>query len=121
MAWEKAQALFERIRHRFKDDEEIESAVTLISKQPESETRQAMLGEILAARLESDPALSQELAALIAELSAQGLGGIVVSGSGAVATHGGVATGVGGIAASGDVRIDIGDNNLPEDPIIGPD
>jgi hypothetical protein len=111
--WEKAKTVWSKITNRFKDDEEIQSAATLVARQPESETRQTMLAKILAERLKDDPALVKELAALVKETQEIASGRIVVSGSGAVATQDSVAGGEGSIVAGGDVHISAGD--LPKD------
>jgi hypothetical protein len=103
--WKKAQTMWDKITNRFKDDEEIQSAATLVASQPESETRQKTLAEILAERLKDDPALVKELAALVGEMQEIAAGSIVVSGSGAVATQGSVAGGADSIVAGHDIHI----------------
>jgi hypothetical protein len=111
--WEEAQAIWDKITNRFKDDEETQSAATSVTRQPESETRQKTLAKILAERLKDDPALVKELAALVGEMQEIASGSIVVSGSGAVATQDSAAGGEGSIGAGGDVHISAGD--LPKD------
>jgi len=60
-AWEKAQALWGKVKARLGDDDEIKSAATMVAARPEDEARQTMLAEVLGARLQKDPALAQEL------------------------------------------------------------
>lgn len=60
-AWEKAQALWDKVKARFGDDAEVNSAATMVAAKPEDEARQTMLAEVLGTRLQDDPALAQEL------------------------------------------------------------
>ncbi len=60
-AWEKAKALWGKLKARFGDDLELESAATMVAAKPRDETRQTMLAEVLGARLQENPALAQEL------------------------------------------------------------
>ena len=60
-AWKKAQELWSRLKARFGDDPEVQSAATMVAAKTEDETRQTMLAEVLGARLQGNPALAQEL------------------------------------------------------------
>ena len=60
-AWKKAQALWDKLKARFDDDTEVQSAATMVAAKPEDENRQTMLAEVLGARLQENPALAQEL------------------------------------------------------------
>ena len=60
-AWKKAQALWDKLQTRFRDDAEVQGAATMVAAKPEDEARQTMLAEVLGARLQENPALAQEL------------------------------------------------------------
>lgn len=64
-AWERTRALWGRLKARLGKDSEMDGAVKLVAAKPEDESRQAMLAEVLGARLREDPALAQELFALL--------------------------------------------------------
>ncbi len=64
-AWQKAQALWGRLKARFDDDPEVKSAATMVAARPEDETRQTMLAEVLGARLGEDPVLARQLLELL--------------------------------------------------------
>ncbi len=59
--WNKAKSLWEKLKSRFKDDQELQSAVTMVAMKPEDEARQTMLAEVLIARLQKDSVLADEL------------------------------------------------------------
>ncbi len=59
--WSKAKSLWEKLKSRFKDDQELQSAVKLVALKPEDEARQTMLAEVLIARLQQNTALANEL------------------------------------------------------------
>jgi hypothetical protein len=64
-AWEKAKQLWEKLKTRFGKDKEVQSAATMVAAKPGNETRQKMLAEVLAERLEQQPKLVEELAGLL--------------------------------------------------------
>ena len=64
-AWHKAQSLWDKLKARFGDDPELQSAATMVAARPEDETRQSMLAEVLGARMQANPALAQELLDLL--------------------------------------------------------
>jgi hypothetical protein len=64
-AWKKAQALWDKLKVHFGDDPEVQSATAMVAAKPEDETRQTMLAEVLADRLQSYPVLTDELLALV--------------------------------------------------------
>ncbi len=64
-AWEKAQALWGKLKARFRDDPEVTSAATMVAAKPEDKGRQAMLAEVLGIRLQENPDLVQELLDLL--------------------------------------------------------
>lgn len=59
--WKKAQELWGRIEASLGSDPEVKGAAMMVSAKPEDEDRQKMLAEILAARLQQNPALGEEL------------------------------------------------------------
>ena len=61
VTWEKAQALWGKLKAHLGDDPEVTSAATMVAAKPEDEARQTMLAEVLGARLQENPALAQEL------------------------------------------------------------
>ena len=60
-AWKKAQGVWDKLKNYFKDDREIESAVTMVAAKPEDQTRQTLLVEVLIARLQENPAFANDL------------------------------------------------------------
>lgn len=64
-AWQKAQAMWDKLKNRFVEDPEVNSAATLVAAKPDDETRQAMLVEVLTARLNESPTLAQDLLDLL--------------------------------------------------------
>lgn len=64
-AWQQAQSLWNKLTSRLGDDLEVTSAATMVAVQPEDETRQTLLAQVLAARLQAEPELAEEIAALL--------------------------------------------------------
>jgi hypothetical protein len=64
-AWEKAQALWDKLKVHFGDDPEVQSAAAMVAAKPEDETRQTMLAEVLVDRLQGHSALAKELLELV--------------------------------------------------------
>ena len=59
-AWQKAQAVWDKLKKRYRDDPEVDSVATLVAAKPEDATRQAMFVEVLTARLNESPTLAQD-------------------------------------------------------------
>lgn len=64
-AWNKAQALWSKLKSRFGDDPELTSAATMVAIKPGDETRQMMLAEVLGARLKENPDFAEEIFELL--------------------------------------------------------
>ena len=64
-AWKKAQDLWNKLKTCFSQDTELNSAAKLVAIEPEDETRQAMLVELLRTRLQDDPMLAQKIIELL--------------------------------------------------------
>lgn len=60
-AWDKAQAVWNSLKPKFKKDAEIQIAAQMVALKPEDEARQSVWAEVLTARLKEDPELAQEL------------------------------------------------------------
>lgn len=65
VVWKKAQGLWGEIETTLGSDAEVKGAALMVSAKPESEDKQKMFAEILAARLQENPALAEELTNLI--------------------------------------------------------
>lgn len=65
VAWKKAQELWGKIETTLGSDAEVKGAAMMVSAKPENEDKQKMFAEILAARLQENPALAEELTNLI--------------------------------------------------------
>ena len=73
------------IRRRGVEDPETGAAVTMVQVKPTDPTRVDLLGQVLAARIQADPALAQELAELVGDAEQAGdvqvtIGGAHISG-----------------------------------------
>jgi len=64
-AWEKAETLWSKLKMRFGDDPEVQSAATMVAAKPEDERRQTTLAEVLVDRLQRDSALAEELLQMV--------------------------------------------------------
>jgi hypothetical protein len=64
-AWKLAESLWNKISRRFSDDEEVTDAAKMVARAPENGTRQEVLAEELAKRLQNAPDLAQELTQLM--------------------------------------------------------
>ncbi|HEY4722138.1 MAG TPA: hypothetical protein VII92_09845, partial [Anaerolineae bacterium] len=77
----------------------------------------ASMADAIDEKLKADPNLAAELKSLVEEFQRASGMTIINTGSGAVATHGGVAAGAGGVAVGGSVggSIITGNNNRVDD------
>ncbi|MEJ2653038.1 MAG: hypothetical protein P8173_14940 [Gammaproteobacteria bacterium] len=70
-AWVKAQALWDKIKTHFADDDpSVRGAVLMVSADPQNRTLQDQLGQVLAVRLQEKPALAEELVNLLGGMEA---------------------------------------------------
>jgi hypothetical protein len=60
-AWNKAQALWKKLKAHFGDDLEVTGALTMVSVKPEDENRQTILAEVLGVRLKEHPEIAEEI------------------------------------------------------------
>ena len=65
LLWQKAQELWAKITSTLGDDVEVQGAAMMVSAKPENEDKQKLFAEILAARLEQNSALGEELMSLL--------------------------------------------------------
>ena len=98
------------ITTKFNGQPAAETAAKDLVIQPDDPDTQAAFRKELKKALTEDAAFAAELAKLI-QVASESVGSVVNLGSGAVATHGGVAAGQGGVAVKGDVHdgIHLGD------------
>jgi hypothetical protein len=64
-AWDKAQALWGKIKEKFGDAPDVQGAANVVASNPEDETYQQVLAKTLSARLQKDPDFAQELLDLL--------------------------------------------------------
>lgn len=95
--------LWQAIMARCKDKPAAAEAVKDVVAQSQDEDNQAALRKELRKVLEAEPAFVAELERLLATAQREAGDTITNTGSGAVATHGGVAAGQGGAAIGGNV------------------
>jgi hypothetical protein len=91
------------IMAKFRGNVVAEAAVKDFAKRPDDQLSQSSFAHQLRNLLEAEPALATELARLLDDAKRQGGETISNTGSGAVATSGGVAAGAGGMAVGGNV------------------
>lgn len=60
-AWERAKSLWESIKMRYGKDNEVNGAVSLLAAQPERESYQALLVEVLSERMKNDSKFTDEI------------------------------------------------------------
>ena len=60
--WQRAQAVWNKLRARYRDDVEVDSAAQMVAADPADDVRMDLLAQVLAKRLEGDPAFQRELA-----------------------------------------------------------
>ena len=81
-----------------------EEAVKDLVSRPDDQLNQSAFANQLRKVLEADPVFAVELERLLISAQHQGGDTVISTGSGAVATKGGVAAGEGGVAVKGDVH-----------------
>lgn len=99
-----ASKVWNAVTAKFSGKPAAEEAVKDMAARPDDADNQAAFRKELRKLLEADPQFASELERLLA--SGQRVGGDTISntGSGAIATKGGVAAGAGGVAIQGDVQ-----------------
>jgi hypothetical protein len=102
---EKISAIYQAIKNRFERDEDQKGLQTLKLFDDDPDTFKSALIKLVAEKAATDPSFGKQLQDFLSEGQDES-GSIHVSGSGAVATTGGVAAGKKGIAAGGDVHIE---------------
>jgi energy-coupling factor transporter ATP-binding protein EcfA2 len=101
---EAAGMMWKAILGKFKGHPAAEVAVQDLVTQPEDEDNLAAFRKELRKILRNDPAFAAELKGLLNQTQGQGSDTISNTGSGAVATRGGIAGGEGGLVLQGDVH-----------------
>lgn len=102
---DKVKALYEKIKGKFMGDNYASRTLERLEEKPEDKGRQDMMVSVLKESLPNDPQFQRMLGQLLAEIQLAGVGNTTQSGSGVMATHGGVAAGAGGYAAGGNIII----------------
>jgi len=102
----RVESLYEAIKRRLGGNDYAGQSLKRLEEKPDEEERQAALKGVLKELLVEDAEFQTAVERMVAE--AQGAAGktgtrILISGSGAAATHGGVAAGQGGQAAGGNI------------------
>jgi hypothetical protein len=69
-AWEKAKTVWGSLKSKLGHDKEVQAVVDLVAINPEDQARQAMLADVLIARLKEDPKLAEELFNLLGKQEA---------------------------------------------------
>lgn len=100
-AFAKCEAIYQTIKSYFQAKPSSSEALEDLKINPGDEDNQAAFRKELRKAFEGDEAFLQQLSQLLAEAKQAGL---IVSGSGAIATSGGTAAGAGGIAVGGNVE-----------------
>jgi hypothetical protein len=101
---EVAGKVWNAIMATFKGKPAAEEASKDLVANPEDEDNRAAFHKELRKVLEADPALAIELTRLLEKAQRESSESIIQTGSGAVATKGGVAAGASGVAVGGDVQ-----------------
>jgi hypothetical protein len=101
---ETAVRVWNAIMTRFRNNMVAEAAVQDLTEKPGDQLNQSTFANQLRKLLDAEPAFATELARLLEEAKRQSGDIITNTGSGAVATSGGVAAGTGGAAVRGDVQ-----------------
>ena len=65
MAWQKAQAIWDRIQTRYGDDGAVNGAAMMVAAEPENKTFQKVWTDTLVSRLQQNPDLARELRDLL--------------------------------------------------------
>jgi hypothetical protein len=113
---EAAGKVWNAIMTKFKDKPVAEEAVKDFVAKPDDDDNRAAFRKELRKLLEAEPVFAAELARLLEGAERQSGDTIMNTGSGAIATSGGVAAGAGGVAVKGDVQggINIGASQKKE-------
>ena len=101
---EAAARVWNAIMTRFRGNVVAEAAVKDLAEKPGDQLNQSTFANQLRKALEAEPAFVSDLVRLLEEAKRQSGDTISNTGSGAVATSGGVAAGAGGAAVRGDVQ-----------------
>lgn len=111
--------MWNAITARFKGKPAAEEAVKDFVAKPDDQLNQAAFAKELRKALEAEPNFGAELARLLESAQREGGDTIIVTGSGAVGTKGGVAAGAGGVAIGGHVHggITLGEATVPKETI----
>ena len=96
--------LWNTVMARVKGKPAAEEAVQDLVVKPDDQLHQSAFANQLRKVLETEPALAAEVERLLNSTQAQGGDTIINTGSGAVATRGGVGVGAGGTVIQGDVH-----------------
>jgi hypothetical protein len=99
-----ADSLWQAITAKFTGKPAAEEAVKDLVAKPDDQLIQSTFANQLRKVLEADPAFAVELERLLISARHQGGDTVTNTGSGAVATKGGVAAGEGGVALKGNVH-----------------
>ena len=99
-----AGKVWNAVAARFKGKPAAEEAAKDLTAKPDQPLAQAAFSNQIAKAIEADPAFADELKKLLEAAERETGQTILNLGSGAVATHGGVAAGEGGVAVKGDVE-----------------
>lgn len=99
-----AGKMWNAITTRFTGKPAAEEAVTDLVAKPDDQLYQSTFANQLRKVFETEPAFAVELERLLNSAQSEGGDAIVNTGSGAVATRGGVAAGASGVAIKGDVH-----------------
>jgi hypothetical protein len=96
--------MWNAITARFKNNPAADEAVQDFAAKPDDQLNQSAFANQLRKILEAQPAFAAELVRLIDGAQRESGDTIIVTGSGAAATRGGVAAGEGGMAVRGNVQ-----------------
>lgn len=99
-----AGKMWNAITARFKGKPAAEEAAKDLIARPDDQLNQSAFANQLRKVLEADPMFAAELERLLNSAHREGGDTLINTGSGAVATRGGVAAGAGGVAVKGDVH-----------------
>lgn len=101
----KVETLYDAIKNKFKGNDYASQSLKRLEEKPEDEDRQAAMKSVLKEVLAEDSQFQKTLSQLLAEAKQMGGDSIIqVYGSGAAATHRGVAAGERGYAAGRDIH-----------------
>ncbi|MGA2403882.1 MAG: hypothetical protein ABSG91_19605 [Syntrophobacteraceae bacterium] len=107
--------VWDTIMLKFRGEAAAKESIKDLVANPEDADNLASFRKELKKLLISDPTFAADLTGLIESVAGGGGETIVITGSGSVATKGGLASGKGGIAVRGDIYGDIQIINVPND------